>query len=84
MTSETRHWFAGVDWGSETHHVCLVDAAGAVVGERAFAHGGAGDPNDAANLACGRGSKRAIVQVTPKIDKALSLKEISVLSVTLP
>src|SRR3954453_17651839 len=42
MTSETRRWFAGVDWGSETHHVCLVDAAGAVVGERAFAHGGAG------------------------------------------
>jgi transposase len=42
MTSETRRWFAGVDWGSETHHVCLVDAAGAIVGERAFAHGGAG------------------------------------------
>src|SRR3954449_7835757 len=42
MTRETRRWFAGVDWGSETHHVCLVDAAGAVVGERAFAHGGAG------------------------------------------
>jgi transposase len=42
MTSETKRWFAGVDWGSETHHVCLVDAAGAVVGERAFAHGGAG------------------------------------------
>ena len=42
MTSETRRWFAGVDWGSEKHQVCLLDAAGAVVGERAFAHGGAG------------------------------------------
>jgi transposase len=42
MTDETRHWFAGIDWGSEKHQVCLVDAAGAVVGERAFAHGGAG------------------------------------------
>jgi transposase len=42
MTSEARRWFAGVDWGSEKHQVCLVDAAGAVVGERAFAHGGAG------------------------------------------
>jgi transposase len=42
MTSETRRWFAGVDWGSERHQVCLLDAAGAVVGERAFAHGGAG------------------------------------------
>jgi transposase len=42
MTPETRRWFAGVDWGSEQHQVCLLDAAGAVAGERAFAHGGAG------------------------------------------
>jgi transposase len=42
MTDETRRWFAGVDWGSEKHQVCLLDAAGAVVGERAFAHTGAG------------------------------------------
>src|SRR3954468_16104869 len=35
-------WFAGVDWGSERHQVCLLDAAGQVVGERAFPHGGAG------------------------------------------
>ena len=42
MTSETRRWFAGVDWGSERHQVCLLDDAGAVVGERAFAHDGAG------------------------------------------
>jgi Transposase/Transposase IS116/IS110/IS902 family len=42
MMGETRCWFAGVDWGSERHQVCLLDAAGAVVGERAFAHSGAG------------------------------------------
>ncbi len=42
MMGETRCWFAGVDWGSERHQVCLLDAAGTVVGERAFAHGGAG------------------------------------------
>src|ERR687894_2549216 len=42
MTDETRCWFAGVDWGSERHQVCLLDAAGKVVGERAFAHDGAG------------------------------------------
>ena len=42
MTSETRRWFAGVDWGSEKHQVCLLDEAGTVVGERAFAHDGAG------------------------------------------
>src|SRR3954454_4161880 len=42
MTDETKRWFAGVDWGSEKHQVCLLDAAGTVVGERAFAHDGAG------------------------------------------
>src|SRR3712207_1368860 len=42
MTGGTRRWFAGVDWGSEKHQVCLLDAAGTVVGERAFAHDGAG------------------------------------------
>ena len=42
MADETIHWFAGVDWGSAKHQVCLLDGAGKVVGERAFAHGGAG------------------------------------------
>ena len=41
MTDDAR-WFVGIDWASETHQVCLVDADGKVVGERAFAHGGAG------------------------------------------
>ncbi len=35
-------WFAGVDWGSQRHHVCVLDADGKVLGERAFEHGGAG------------------------------------------
>ncbi len=34
--------FAGIDWGSETHQVCIVDGEGTVLGERAFRHGGAG------------------------------------------
>src|SRR4051794_28171320 len=42
MSAGTVSWFAGVDWGSERHQVCLLDAAGQVVGERAFRHGGAG------------------------------------------
>jgi transposase len=42
MTDETKRWFAGVDWGSENHQVCLLDAGGAVAGERAFRHDGAG------------------------------------------
>src|SRR3954453_13356356 len=42
MSDSTVSWFAGVDWGSERHQVCLLDAAGKVVGERDFPHGGAG------------------------------------------
>ena len=42
MTQETLRWFAGVDWGSERHQACLLDADGDIVGERAFAHSGAG------------------------------------------
>ena len=35
-------WFVGIDWGSTTHHVCLLDADGSVRGSQAFPHGGAG------------------------------------------
>ena len=42
MADETIHWFAGVDWGSAKHQVCLLDGAGTVVGEREFVHGSAG------------------------------------------
>ena len=35
-------WFAGIDWGSQTHQACVLDAAGEVLGERGFEHGGAG------------------------------------------
>ena len=34
--------FAGVDWASETHHVCVVSESGAKREERTFRHGGAG------------------------------------------
>src|SRR5438132_1308508 len=39
---ETISWFAGVDWGSERHQVCLLDARGSTVGEREFPHSGEG------------------------------------------
>src|ERR671910_1317951 len=42
MAEVTIGWFAGVDWGSQQHQVCLLDAAGKIVGERVFPHGGAG------------------------------------------
>ena len=35
-------WFVGVDWASQSHQVCLVDARGECLGERAVAHGGLG------------------------------------------
>ena len=35
-------FFAGIDWGSETHQLCILDREGAVLGERGFRHGGAG------------------------------------------
>lgn len=38
----TKSWFAGVDWGSQTHHACVLDRDGRTVAERAFAHSGEG------------------------------------------
>jgi len=35
-------WFAGVDWASEKHRVCLLNASGQAVGERDVDHTGAG------------------------------------------
>ena len=35
-------WFAGVDWGSEIHHVCIIDVERRVQGERSFEHTGLG------------------------------------------
>jgi transposase len=40
--SEKRKWFAGVDWGSENHAVCLLDEGGNILGERFFEHSGEG------------------------------------------
>lgn len=34
--------FAGIDWASQAHQVCLIDAEGLVLGERSFAHSGNG------------------------------------------
>ncbi len=42
MSDNTVSWFAVVDWGSEQHQACVLDAAGKAKGERAFPHGGAG------------------------------------------
>lgn len=35
-------WFVGIDWATREHTVCLLDAAGKVVAQSAFAHNGEG------------------------------------------
>jgi len=42
MSEEAFAWFAGVDWGSEKHQVCILDQQGTIAGERSFPHSGAG------------------------------------------
>src|ERR1700733_15016464 len=42
MSEASFKWLAAVDWGSEKHQVCVLDAEGGVKGEREFRHSGAG------------------------------------------
>ena len=39
---DQRQWYAGIDWGSQSHCVFLTDGEGRKIGERTFAHGGEG------------------------------------------
>ena len=41
MAESEKVFYVGVDWGAERHQVCILDAAGAVVGELSVAHQGA-------------------------------------------
>jgi hypothetical protein len=41
VTEELR-LFAGIDWGSESHQICVIDAAMGRVGEKLVEHSGAG------------------------------------------
>ena len=42
MEHEKARIFAGIDWATEAHEVCVIDADGEIVGQRAFAHDGPG------------------------------------------
>jgi hypothetical protein len=42
MIEEKILWFTGIDWGSEKHQACVLDAKGNVTGERDVSHSGAG------------------------------------------
>ena len=71
MTGETTCWFAGVDWGSERHQACLLEAAGKVVGERAFAHGCAGRAAPGGwQASTARHSSTMAVAINAKADEA--------------
>ena len=39
---EDVRWFVGIDWATQSHSVCLLDAEGRQVAHREFAHDGAG------------------------------------------
>src|SRR5687768_3829000 len=41
MTDDPR-WYVGIDWATEAHQVCLLDATGKILGEKSFEHGGEG------------------------------------------
>jgi transposase len=40
--NDQRQWYAGIDWGSQSHCVCLTDGAGHKIGEKNFRHSGEG------------------------------------------
>lgn len=42
MSESSYAWYVGIDWGSESHQVCVLDGAGARVRERPFEHSGPG------------------------------------------
>ena len=59
--------FAGVDWGSESHHVCIVRADGAKKQERVFRHGGAGLAEMADWIAAEGGGSAAEIPVAIEV-----------------
>ena len=42
MKNHESLFFAGADWGRDSHQVCVVDQEGSVIGEKAFKHSGVG------------------------------------------
>ena len=42
MEDDKTLFFAGIDWGSVSHQVCVIDQNGSIAGEKAFDHTGKG------------------------------------------
>jgi transposase len=66
MTEEIE-WFAGIDWASQTHQACLVDAGGKILGERAFDHDGTGLAELCAWLLSMTGAEPAAIAVAIEV-----------------
>src|SRR5215470_18000973 len=61
--NEVKCWFVGVDWASESHRVRIADCCGKRLGERDFAHGGAGLAEMAAWLTSVAGAEASAIHV---------------------
>src|SRR5258707_3560749 len=61
--AEEIEWFVGIDWASQSHQVCLVDARGECLGERAVAHGGLGIEELCDWLIAGTGATPEVIGV---------------------
>src|SRR5215467_1275712 len=61
--NELKCWFVGVDWASESHRVRITDGCGKRLGERDFAHGGAGLAEMAAWLTSVAGADPSAIHV---------------------
>jgi transposase len=57
--TDQKHWYAGVDWASESHLVFLTDAEGHKIAEREFKHSGEGLAEMAAWLMATSGAPEA-------------------------
>jgi len=66
MTEEVA-WFVGIDWASQSHQVCLVDARGEGLAERAVAHGGAGIAELCDWLIAGTGARPEAIGVAIEV-----------------
>jgi hypothetical protein len=42
IVAEQYRWFVGIDWATESHEICVLDAGGRTIGRRTVEHTGAG------------------------------------------
>ena len=67
MEDDEIGWLVGVDWASESHQVCLLDASGQSVAERSVRHGGAGLTEVCDWLAAKTGASPASIAVAIEV-----------------